>query len=384
MNTKTLCLLAIFVFPFATGWLSGQDLFLPVSSPSDRAVHYYEEALNALFKAEFDEMKDKMDMAVTHDPQFFMAYFQLAMLDWRFKEKDSFDRNHIKALSCRVKLSPTEQVCRQILMGLEEDLYANVSHQGKNLIEMHPDVLEAHLWHGRLSRWSSDPETAIEAYQKIVALKPDFAPVYNLLAYAQMAAGNMEEAEKAFDAYIEAEPDHPNPYDSKGEFYLAIGKYREAEEYFEKAMAIRPGFLDSGDKAEVARAMQIVEKETTSFFKKDFEGWLSCYQQSPSAFHSYSDKQLVRQYEGWRNIARGAREIMEEMPSTPSRVVLRRNLNYRIMGDNVWLIFDQYMGDNVSKEMRLMEKVNGRWKIVLMSAVGVSSYNDPKLEVTND
>lgn len=376
MTVKKCFYPVLFLLLFLYLPLKSQDIFLPVSSPSKQAIRYYEQALGALFEAEFEDMKDFMDLALTHDPQFFMAYFQLAMLDWRFKAKTKFDRNYIKALSCRVELSETEQVCRQILMGLQEDLYTDVSSLGEKLVGIQPDILEAHLWHGRLSRWSGDPQQAINAYQRIVELNPDFAPVYNLLAYAYMATGNMEKAAISFDRYIEVQPDHPNPYDSKGDYFLTTGHYKKAEAHFSKALDLDDTFSDSGAKLEVSRAMQIVEKETTSFFKKDYAGWLSCYQQSPSAFHSYTDKNVVRQFEGWQNIARAAKQIMEDMPNTPLQEVERKNLNWRIMGENIWLTFDQYMGDSVSKEMRLLEKVDGDWKMVLMSAVGVSTYEE--------
>jgi len=121
-----------------------------------------------------------------------------------------------------------------------------------------------------------------------------------------------------------------------------------------------------------------IEKETQSFFARDYEAWKSNYAQTDYAFQAWSnDDGTFDSNVGWadinKQIGRYITENPEPLSSHPK--VERKNMMYKFYGDNVaYLTWDQFNSDKPeknfhhSKEVRLMEKIGGQWKIVCVSA----------------
>ena len=65
-------------------FLSAQDIYLPVSSPSETAESEYFKALRAAENANIPAFFDGMKAAVKTDPNFFMAYVKLAFAETAF------------------------------------------------------------------------------------------------------------------------------------------------------------------------------------------------------------------------------------------------------------------------------------------------------------
>lgn len=84
--------------------------------------------------------------------------------------------------------------------------------------------------------------------------------------------------------------------------------------------------------------------------------------------------------EGWDAIAARFRQVFDD-PSMPDGVnadVERTNFNIRIMGDMAWVTFDQQTPQlpgfslgvgGFTREMRVMERHNGEWKIAFFGAI---------------
>ena len=86
---------------------------------------------------------------------------------------------------------------------------------------------------------------AVDEYKQVLAINPNFAPVYNQLGYSYRFLGNYDEAEKAFQKYIELVPDAPNPYDSYAELLMKQGKFEASIEQYQKALEKDPNFVAS-------------------------------------------------------------------------------------------------------------------------------------------
>jgi hypothetical protein len=121
-----------------------------------------------------------------------------------------------------------------------------------------------------------------------------------------------------------------------------------------------------------------IEKETESFFARDYEAWKSNYAQTDYAFQAWSnDDGTFDSNVGWDDINKQIGKYITENPEPVSShpKVERKNMLYKFYGDNVaYLTWDQFNSDKPeknfhhSKEVRLMEKINGEWKIVCVSA----------------
>lgn len=121
----------------------------------------------------------------------------------------------------------------------------------------------------------------------------------------------------------------------------------------------------------------LIAKETESYYKQDFEAWKSTYLQSPAFrkfgyWEGYPEK--VVSYIGFESLAAEKKKQFEAdetlwKGSTEERL----NENYRISNDMAWYTFEQnsYEKDTrkflgKSMETRILEKVNGEWKIAYL------------------
>ncbi|WP_052322894.1 tetratricopeptide repeat protein [Rickettsia felis] len=75
-------------------------------------------------------------------------------------------------------------------------------------------------------------EEALEACDKAIELKPDYAAAYDLNGRILYRPWKYEEAIKAFDKVIELNPDFQDVYLNKGWCLTEIGRYEEAVECF--------------------------------------------------------------------------------------------------------------------------------------------------------
>lgn len=121
-----------------------------------------------------------------------------------------------------------------------------------------------------------------------------------------------------------------------------------------------------------------IEKETNSFFARDYESWKSTFAHTDYAFQAWSNQDGTFDASvGWELIDKTIGSYISEnpVPDSAQRKVERKNIMFKFYGPNVaFLTWDQFnsdIGANMflhSKETRLMEKINGEWKIVEVSA----------------
>lgn len=137
---------------------------------------------------------------------------------------------------------------------------------------------------------------------------------------------------------------------------------------------------------EKAAIMQAIEKETDCFYKRDYNCWKECFAQTDYAFQAWNNSDgTVDAKSGWKEVDEKIGQYIKNNPlpagaNSMHPVVQRRNMVVHFFTDSLAsLIWDQYNINDAkqnytfSKDTRLMEKINGQWKIV-----NVSSYWDYK------
>jgi hypothetical protein len=132
--------------------------------------------------------------------------------------------------------------------------------------------------------------------------------------------------------------------------------------------------------AERTAIMETIERETACFFQRDFACWSACYAQTEYAFQAWTNADGSFDVQsGWTAVSRQAEEYMKANPAPPVGSshprVERRNLQVKFFSPTVaYLIWDQYNSDPdlkmfvPSKETRIMEKIDGQWRIVNVTA----------------
>ena len=235
-------------------FLSAQDIYLPVSSKSETAKTEYFKALQAAESINIPAFFDGMKAAVKTDPNFFMAYVNLAFAETAFGQYEKAAAYIKPALSIDpAGFNENERIHRKALQAWDKDPKADPAEYMEALTAAYPNTAEAFDLAGRSAKWlSKDPQAALKHLLRLVELRPDFGGGYNSLGYTYMELGEMDKAKAAFEKYIALAPAEPNAYDSMADYFMAKKEYAKSVEYYDKAAAM--GMGSAMERADQARA----------------------------------------------------------------------------------------------------------------------------------
>ena len=130
-----------------------------------------------------------------------------------------------------------------VLKGLGQ-FDASVEAYNKSLA-IKPDYAEAYNNMGVTLKEQDKLEEAIEAYNKALAIKPDYAEAYNNMGNALKEQGKLEEAIEAYNKALAIKPDYAEAYNNMGNALQEQGKLEEAIEAYNKALAIKPDYAEA-------------------------------------------------------------------------------------------------------------------------------------------
>ncbi len=128
--------------------------------------------------------------------------------------------------------------------------------------------------------------------------------------------------------------------------------------------------------------MKVIEDETECFFRRDYDCWQNQFTHTDYSYQAWSNSDGTFDASvGWPAIEKNLGKYIKENPAEPEEagsshpVVKRKNIKVKFYGNEAaHLTWDQFNSDRnqnyylQSKEVRLMEKQDGQWKIVNVSA----------------
>lgn len=234
--------------------LHAQDIYLPVSSKSEAAKADYFNALQAAENANIPAFFDGMKAAVKTDPNFFMAYVNLAFAETAFGQYEKAAAYIKPALAINpAGFNENEKIHRKALQAWENDPKADPAKYMEALTVAYPNTPEAYDLAARSAKWlSNDTKSSVKHTLRLLELRPGFGGGYNTLGYNYMALQEMDKAKAAFEKYIALAPKEANAYDSMADYYMTTNEYAKAVEYFDKAVAM--GMGSAMERADQARA----------------------------------------------------------------------------------------------------------------------------------
>jgi hypothetical protein len=123
---------------------------------------------------------------------------------------------------------------------------------------------------------------------------------------------------------------------------------------------------------EIAAIKSAIEKETTAFFQVDNKTWMDSWVHAPYTFWSMADSSGFNTFNGWKAIEIGFTDyFLTNRPSTAS--IVRQWHDIRVYGNGAFARFNQFTTtDGVTssqEEIRVLEKHDGKWKIVLVGVM---------------
>ena len=135
---------------------------------------------------------------------------------------------------------------------------------------------------------------------------------------------------------------------------------------------------DTGNDEAAIKA--VIEKETKAFFEIDQKTWAGLWAHEPYVFWSFADTTDVNSFSGWTEINKGFENYFKT--SKPSTANISRDWHHiKIEGKMAYIRFTQQVTDDSDRpqqaEVRVMEKINGEWKIVCVSVIAIQKDNEP-------
>ena len=131
-----------------------------------------------------------------------------------------------------------------------------------------PDYAEAYYNMGNALKEQGKLEEAIEAYNKALAIKPNYADAYYNMGNALKEQGKLEEAIEAYNKALAIKPDYAEAYNNMGNALKEQGKLEEAIEAYNKALAIKPDNAEAYNNMGVALQEQGKLEEAIEAYNK--------------------------------------------------------------------------------------------------------------------
>ena len=215
---------------------------IPITTSSEEARGLFLQARDLQDKFLYHESRGVLEQAVVLDPDFALAYRDLAFAQSNAKH---FFEYFNKACALTDKASEGERLW---ILGDKAGKNDDPIKQKEcflQLVKKYPKDERAHHVLAKYYFDQQEYDEAIAEFRKAIEIAPDFSPPYNLLGYANRGIENYPEAEKAFQKYIDLNPNDPNPYDSYAELLLKMGRFEESIQSYRKALAIKHDFTPS-------------------------------------------------------------------------------------------------------------------------------------------
>ena len=130
--------------------------------------------------------------------------------------------------------------------------------------------------------------------------------------------------------------------------------------------------------SEEDRAKKVAIDETDAYVRRDFQAWADCYVDDPTTTFlgtPNGNPGALMASSDFQKVAQGMKNWMKASPQSEMQVLKRENWIVRINGNMAWVAYDQ---QNLlvkperkinSKELKVLEKIDGRWKIAATSTV---------------
>lgn len=115
--------------------------------------------------------------------------------------------------------------------------------------------------------------------------------------------------------------------------------------------------------------LQALNDETKAAFQRDYEGWTKKWVHDPTITKTYLNfpDSSFSESMGWEEISSFVKTYIEEHPEPEPLPSPIDQIEVRLYGTGAWVTYEQVDANRGRKrENRLMEKVNGEWKIAGM------------------
>jgi tetratricopeptide (TPR) repeat protein len=111
-----------------------------------------------------------------------------------------------------------------------------------------PPADAAEVWFARASEWDGDPErweSAVDAYERVVALDPGYAAAWNNLGLLQHRMGHYDRARECYEKALGADESCCQAAFNLGSLHEDLGDFHAAITWYRLALEMQPDYADA-------------------------------------------------------------------------------------------------------------------------------------------
>jgi Flp pilus assembly protein TadD len=157
----------------------------------------------------------------------------------------------------------SDELLAQTWQSHQQGNYAHAEQIYRSVVQKEPNSFNAWCYLGIVLHDQRQYQQSVAAYERALALQPDFPIALNNMGNSLRYIGRVEEADKAFQQAIDLQPDYFNAYRNRGTLHAWTGRVDLAFKYYHEAMQLKP------DDAELHRNLGVIHLLQGNFK----EGW---------------------------------------------------------------------------------------------------------------
>ncbi|WP_298539387.1 hypothetical protein [uncultured Aquimarina sp.] len=127
--------------------------------------------------------------------------------------------------------------------------------------------------------------------------------------------------------------------------------------------------------------LETLNNETKAAFQRNYKEWKDKWVHDPNITKTYIDfvDNTFSESVGWNEISQFVKTFIEEHPEPEPLPKLLDKIDVRLYGKGAWVTYEQQDSlRGLKRETRLMEKVDGKWKIAGMQTTIYGFKTDKK------
>mgnify|MGYP006106333733 FL=1 len=157
---------------------------------------------------------------------------------------DIFDMLEQRLNAAKVQGPPQDQL--QTLIDLySQGQLRQALKQATALVQQFPMSVVLYNIQGAVLQELGQLDLSIDAYNKALAIEPNYADAYYNMGMALQRQGKLEKAIKAYNKTLAIKPDYADAYNNVGVILQDQGKREEAVEAYIRALSINPDYAEA-------------------------------------------------------------------------------------------------------------------------------------------
>lgn len=199
------------------------------------AYRLYTEGIEARTELLLDKAERLLLEAVSIDPAFAMAYWELHKVALVRHDPMAAEKYLQRTLAHKSRLPAPHRSLASASELLNREERAEAAHLLEDVRVRFPDEEYAYVLLANMHLAANEPEKGLAVLASGIQAVPDSALIRSYYGYGMLRSGRYPEAIRQFETYAELYPDNDSPYCRLGEAYLVSGMPERALEEYSRA-----------------------------------------------------------------------------------------------------------------------------------------------------